>query len=170
MENIRRKPNYVKNVAVDKRYFQLLAELFVYGSLPASISTIEVRHTDGWLGLNFRELPIDPEIEGFSTIHAVDKGEKAVIIKIHLDRKKEDIIKDVKFLLGLLNREAKSYKVDLKAKKPQWDVYEKYLQVYDLKDANPQMEWSEIAKLVFPAEVIKEHNAPHRKTEKGTGV
>jgi hypothetical protein len=46
------------------------------------------------------------------------------------------------------------------------DVYEKYLQVYDLKDANPQMEWSEIAKLVFPAEVIKEHNAPHRKTRK----
>jgi hypothetical protein len=163
LENIRGKPDYVKNMAVDKRYYQLLAELFVY-EISTSISAIEVKCDHGWVGLGYKELP--PEFEEFSYIHAVDKGEKTVIIKIHLDRKKEDIIKDVKFLLDLLGKEAKVYKVDLKAKKPQWDVYDKYLQVYDLKEANPEMEFSGIAKLVFPDEVIKEHNAPHRKTRK----
>jgi hypothetical protein len=164
LENIRRKPNYVKNIAVDKRYFELLAELLVYDASPAMLSTIQVKHRNEWLGLNYKELP--SELEEFSDIYAVDKEEKTIIIKIYLGRKKEDIIKDVKFLLDLLDKEAKRYKVDLKAKKPRWGVYDDYLKVYDLKEAKPEMEWSEIAKLVFPGEVIKEHNAPHRKTRK----
>jgi hypothetical protein len=53
----------------------------------------------------------------------------------------------------------------LKPFKPRWDVYDKYVQVYDLKKANPNMEWSEIAKIVIPEEVEK-HGAPHRKTRK----
>lgn len=166
LENIRRKPNYVKNIVADKRYFELLAELFVYEAAPAILSTIEVKHRNEWFGLCYKELP--PELEEFSHIYAVDKEEKTIIIKIYLNRKKEDIIKDVRFLLDLLDKEAKRYKVDLKAKKPRWggDVYDDYLRVFDLKEANPKMEWSEIAKLVFPGEVIKEHNAPHRKTRK----
>lgn len=164
LENIRKKKNYVKNRVVDKRYFELLAELFVYDSSTANLSAIQVRHGKVWLGLNYKILP--PELEEFSNFHAVDKEEKTIIIKIHLDRKKEDIIKDIKFLLDRLNKEAKRYKVDFKAKKPQWDVYEKYFQVYDLKETNPKMEWSEIAKIVFPSEIIREHNAPHRKTRK----
>jgi hypothetical protein len=165
LNDTRQKANYVKNAAVDKRYFQLLAESWIYDSIPAAISAIQVRHQDGWYGLNYQELPIKPEVEEFSTIHGVNKGEKTVIVKVHLDRKKEDIVKDVKFLLDLLNKEAKSYKVDLKAKRPQWDVYDKYLQVFDLKKTNPNMEWSEIAKIVIPEEVEK-HRAPFRKTRK----
>jgi hypothetical protein len=164
LENIRRKPNYVKNVAVDKRHFELLAELFVYDASPAMLSTIQVRHRNEWLGLGYKELP--PELEEFSNIYAVDKKEKTIIGKICLGRKKEDIFKDVRFLLDLLDKEAKRYKVDFKAKKPRWGVYDDYLRVFDLKEAKPEMEWSEIAKLVFPGEVIKEHNAPHRKTRK----
>ena len=168
LENIRRKPNYVTDTEVDKRYFHLLAELLVYGSLPASISAIEIKHKDGWYGLNYRELPIDPEMEEFLKIHAVEKEEKTVIVKIRLDRKKDDIVRDIKFLLELLREEAQIYGVDLKAKKPRWRdrVYDDYLRVFDLKKANPRMEWSEIAKMVFPGEVIKGHNAPHRKTRK----
>ena len=166
LENIRKRPNYVENVAVDKRYFGILAELFVYDASPADLSTIQVKHGNDWVGLGYKELP--PELNEFSNIHAIDKQEKTVTVKMHLDRKKTDIIRDVKFLLDLLNKEAKNYKVDLKAKKPRWggDVYDDYLRVFDLKEANPKMQWSEIAKLVFPGEVIKEHNAPHRKTRK----
>jgi len=53
----------------------------------------------------------------------------------------------------------------LKPFKPRWDVYDKYIQVYDLKKANPNMEWSEIAKIVIPQEV-ENHRAPFRKTRK----
>jgi hypothetical protein len=164
LENIRGRPNYVKNIAVDNRYFELLAELLVDVE-PAILSTIQVKHRDRWLGLNYKELPTDPEFEKYLDIHAVDKREKSLIIKIHLDRKKEDIIKDVKFLLGLLDKQAKSYKVGLKAKRPQWDVYDKYLQVYDLKKANLKMTWSDIAIKVFPDEIFKNpaHKRKHRK-------
>lgn len=161
LENIIKKTNYVKNRVVDNRYFELLAELLVYNSLTAISSAIQVKHRNVWLGLNYKELPSDPEFEKYLDIHAVDKGEKTIIIKIHLDRKKEDIIKDVRFLLGLLDKQAKKYKVDLKAKRPQWDVYKKYLQVYDLKKVDPKMTWSDIAIKVFPDEIYK--NPAHKR-------
>jgi hypothetical protein len=165
LENIRKRQNNVENVVADKRYFGLLAELLVWDSQTCAISAIKVKHKYGWYGLNYEELTIDVGGDEHFKIHSVDKQEKTVIVKVHLDRKKEDIIKDVKFLLDLLYKEAKSYKVDLKAKKPQWDVYDKYIQVYDLKKADPNMEWSDIAKKVIPEEVNK-HEAPHRKTRK----
>lgn len=154
LENIRERTNYVKDAARDNRYFKLLAGLLIYESL-TSISAIEVKHGDGWHALNYQEFPTGPEFEEYLDIHAVDKGEKSIIIKIHLDRKKEDITKDVRFLLDLLYKQTKNYKVDLKAKRPQWDVYDKYLQVYDLKKANSKMSWADIAIRVFPGEIFK---------------
>ncbi len=155
LENIRRKPNYVENVVVDKRYFRILAELFVYDASSADLSTIQVKHGNEWLGLGYKELP--PELEEFSNIYAVDKREKTIITKIHLDRKKEDIIKDVKFLLKSLDKEAKSHKLDLKTKRPQWDVYDKYIEVFDLKTNNPKLTWGKIAEKLFPQHFKEPH-------------
>lgn len=54
----------------------------------------------------------------------------------------------------------------LKPLRPQWDVYGKYLQVYDLRMQYPEMEWSEIAKRIFPDEVEKDRKPVHRKIRK----
>lgn len=100
-------------------------------------------------------------------IDAVNLNENTIPIEIHLDRKKEDILRDVGFLLDVLHQEAKEFHIDLgRPKKPQWDVYDKYLQVYDLKKANSEMEWSEIAKIIFPEEVARERKPTHRKIRK----
>jgi hypothetical protein len=95
-----------------------------------------------------------PDPISFLTLNAVNKKDRTITIKIHLDRQKEDIKNDLEFLLKLLALEAKMFDLDIGiSKKPQWDIYDKYLQVYDMKKANPKMEWSEIAKEVFPREV-----------------
>lgn len=89
-------------------------------------------------------------------IDAVNLDGNTIAIEIYLDRKKEDILRDVGFLLDVLHREAEYFHVDLgRPKKPQWDVYDKYLQVYDLRKANPKMSWADIAIEVFPEETIK---------------
>jgi hypothetical protein len=52
-----------------------------------------------------------------------------------------------------------------KSSRPRLSTFKQCIQVYDLKTTKPKMEWSEIAKRIFPEEVEK-HKAPHRKTRK----
>lgn len=109
----------------------------------------------------------DADSSDLLALDCVDKKENTIMIKIHIDRQQKDILHDIVYLLKLLKWESDLLDTDLgKSKKPQWDVYDKYLQVYDLKEANPKMEWSEIAKIVFPEEVERERKAVHRKTKK----
>jgi hypothetical protein len=87
----------------------------------------------------------------FLSIDAIDRKEKTIKIKIHLDRKIEDIIDDVKFLLKVLDSEAKYFRIDLKRPKPHWDAYDKLLKVYDLR--REKKIWREIASQVYPGDV-----------------
>lgn len=109
------------------------------------------------------EVVFSPEMKfPVLSIDAVNREDKTVMVKVHLDRSREDIRRDLDFLLNLLDNEAKHYKVDFKKVKPQWDIYDKYIQVYDLKKNNSKMTWLEIAKEVFPDQVYKDIS-PHRK-------
>lgn len=103
--------------------------------------------------------------EPLLAIDGVNKKEGTIMLRIHIDRQKGDIVRDIMCLLTLLKRESElidNIKLG-SSKKPQWDVYDKYLQVYDMKRANPKMQWSEIAKIVFPEEVTRERKPTHRK-------
>jgi hypothetical protein len=97
----------------------------------------------------------------FSLLNAVNNEDKTVRIKIHLNRKKENIFKDFTRLLDFIEKEAKYRKFNLKRPRPHWDEYEKYLRVFDLKKEHPKLTWSDIAKEIFPDEV-KKHVSPHK--------
>jgi hypothetical protein len=135
------------------------------------ISSIEIVSTEGEKIVRSSYLNHFELDKGFygkdHALNAVNGKEKTILIKIHLDRKKEEIMRDIEFLYKLLRFENEAFEIDLDfdSKRPRWDEYDKYLQVFDLKEANPKMEWSEIAKKVFPEEVEK-HKAPFRKTRK----
>jgi hypothetical protein len=77
----------------------------------------------------------------------------SIVIDINLDRKKEDVHKDIDLLFEVLKIEAKHRKRKpwLPPKRPRFDIFKKMIQVYDIKKKKPEMTWSEIAK-----EVIKE--------------
>ena len=133
------------------------------------ISSIEIVSTEGKRITKTSYLNhFEPDQVFYGKGHALnasDKEEKTVLIKIHLDRKKEEVGRDIKFLYDLLHWEVMAFDLDpkLRSKRPRWDEYEKSLKVYDLKKANK--EWSEIAKVMFP-ERMEEHEAPRRKTRK----
>lgn len=98
------------------------------------------------------------------TLDAVKKDE-TILIKVHLDRQINNIIGDIKYLFDLIRWERKVEGKDSKsAKRPHWDVYDKYIEVYDLKKNNPQMSWSDIAIKIFPEETHK--NLAHTKPRK----
>ena len=100
------------------------------------------------------------------TLDAVNKEDSTIMLKIHLDRKKEDIRNDFSLLLDIIEFEAKLLDVDLKSsKRPQWDIYDKYIEVYDLKKANPKIEWSEIAKKVIPEATYDNPNKRGKKNK-----
>jgi hypothetical protein len=89
------------------------------------------------------------------SIDAVDKGNKTITIKIHLDRKKKEILRDMGLFLDILKREAKDYNIDLKRPKPHWDIFDKFLEVYDLRRENrKKWSWSKLAKEMFPEEPL----------------
>lgn len=77
------------------------------------------------------------------------------MVDINLDRKKEDIHKDIDLLFEVLKTEAKQRKRKPwhSPKRPQFDIYEKMTQVYDMRHESPPMRYSEIAKRIFPNEV-----------------
>lgn len=97
-------------------------------------------------------------------LDAYNKKENTILIKLHLDRQKEDLRRDFDFLLDLLEFEAELLNVDLSSpKKSRWDVYDKFLQVYDMKKQNPKMNRSEIAEKLFPDDKYKNPNKNGRK-------
>jgi hypothetical protein len=86
----------------------------------------------------------------------VDKGNKTVTIKIHLDRKKKEILNDIGLFLDILKREAIHYNIDLKRPKPHWDIYDKFLEVHDLRrEDRKKWSWSKIARKMFPGEPLR---------------
>jgi hypothetical protein len=90
---------------------------------------------------------------GLLAIDAVNKKNKTIMVKIRLDRTREDILEDIERLLTLLKKEAKILGIDMERKvKLHWDEIEKYIKVYDLKKQNPQITWDEVAKQIFPGE------------------
>ncbi|NWG03607.1 MAG: hypothetical protein HXY44_12200 [Syntrophaceae bacterium] len=97
----------------------------------------------------------------FSLLNAMHKEDKTIQIKIRLNRKKGNILKDINSLIDFIDKEAKYRKFNLKGLKPHWDEYAKYLRVYDLKKENPRLTWSDIAKEIFPDEV-KKKVSPHK--------
>jgi len=84
------------------------------------------------------------------SLDGVDQKDKTITIKIHLDRKKQDIMKGVEYLLNTLKKEAKYFGKDFKRPKPHLDKYEKYLKVYDLRKEGKS--WRQIACEVFPGD------------------
>jgi len=96
------------------------------------------------------------KISGLLAIDAVNKKNKTIMVKIRLDRTREDILEDIERLLTLLKKEAKILGIDMERKvKLHWDEIEKYIKVYDLKKQNPRITWGEIAKQLFPGEIYK---------------
>ncbi len=91
------------------------------------------------------------------------RGHNSIVIDINLDRKKEDIHKDIDLLFEVLKMEAKERKEKpwLKPKRPQFDIYERMINIYDWKKKNPEARWSEIAKHFFPDEVYSPK--PHKR-------
>lgn len=95
----------------------------------------------------------NPKKPGLLAIDAVNKKNKTIMVKIRLDRTREDILEDIERLLTLLKKEAKIFGIDMERKvKLHWDEIEKYIKVYDLKKQNPQITWDEVAKQIFPGE------------------
>jgi hypothetical protein len=91
----------------------------------------------------------------FVPFKAVDKKAKTIIVKLHLDRGKEEIIRDIRTLLQVLDEQAKHYDVKFKRPKPHLDEFEGYLRVYDKRNEDPQKwTWAKIAVNIFPNEVF----------------
>ena len=55
-----------------------------------------------------------------SFLNAVNKENKTVLIKIHLNRKKQNILKDINSLIDFIAKEARYRKFNLKRMKPHW--------------------------------------------------
>ncbi|MBS3918524.1 MAG: hypothetical protein KG012_06515 [Deltaproteobacteria bacterium] len=91
-----------------------------------------------------------PKIKAHISFNAVDREDKTIVIKIHLDRKREDIIKGVEYLLNTLKKEAKYFSEDFKRPRPRWEEYDKYLKVYDLRKEGKG--WRKIAHEVYPGD------------------
>lgn len=89
-------------------------------------------------------------------IRALNRNKPSITIEIKLDRKKEDIHKDIDLLLAMLEVEAKRQKIKLwHRKRPRFDIFKKMLQVYDMRKESPKMTYSDIAKHIFPDEVYQ---------------
>lgn len=95
-------------------------------------------------GDNFKDYPL-------RAIKAVNRDGNTITIQIKLDQKKENIRRDIDYLLNLLEMEGTHYKVGLKRPKPRWDEYDKYLEVYALRKKNTS--WRKIAFQIFPNDV-----------------
>jgi hypothetical protein len=96
----------------------------------------------------------------YQTINSKDN---TLTIKVRLDRKPSAIIKDIRELLTLIEKESKHFGVNLRrdVSKKHWEEFEKYIKVYDLKHTNPKITWTEIVNQVFPKE-MKKNVSPHK--------
>jgi hypothetical protein len=99
------------------------------------------------------------------SMNAVDKEEKSIIIKIHLDRERERIIEDVQILLDILDKEAEYYKYDFnRLQKVHLDTHEEDLQVYHLHEQG--MGLKKIALQVYGGEFGKDLNKGEARARK----
>ncbi len=122
-----------------------------YAEASSRLSPIEIVYDENIKDLDCSWLSFDEEDSlNDSICMAVDREEKTIVIKIHLDRKREDIIKGVEYLLTFLKKEGKSADIDFKRPKPHWDEFDKYLKVYDLRKEGKS--WKKIATQVFPGD------------------
>jgi hypothetical protein len=84
----------------------------------------------------------------FSLLKAIDKNDKTILLKIHLDRKKENILKDFRNFLKFIQKEAKQRQFNFRRPRPRWDEYDNHLKVYDLR--KKKKSWRQIAQIIFP--------------------
>jgi preprotein translocase subunit Sss1 len=132
--------------------------LIAYNEAYSGLSTLEVVFVDDIKDLRCNWLNHEKDEKGhlyYSPICDLDKDEKTIVIKIHLDRKNEDIFKEVKYLIKFLKQEAEVAHIDLKEKRPRWDEYDKYLDVYDLRE-KAKKSWRKIARELFPEDKSKD--------------
>lgn len=92
-------------------------------------------------------------------IHAVNKKEKTIILKIHLGRKLQPTIRDFRTLLKMIEKEAREFKIDIVRPKPHLDELERAIKVYDLwqeQIKQNRKDLKEIAREIFGDEGINE--------------
>lgn len=87
------------------------------------------------------------------TIKAINEKDKTITVRIKLNRKREHIEKDLSYLLGLLKKEAKFFKINLRPLRPRWEEHERHIKVYKLRKEGKT--WRNIADQVFPRDVDK---------------
>jgi hypothetical protein len=84
-------------------------------------------------------------------LDGVDEKDRTILLKIRLDRNKEDLQEDLKYLLDLLEWEAKELHADFSSPdpfRPQWDVYDKCIDAWEFRKQGKT--YPEIAKLILP--------------------
>jgi hypothetical protein len=98
-----------------------------------------------WDDLDYEEWPLDNPAHGgldneFSfAISRVNKKDMTITVKIHLDQPKDRIIKDIKYLLSLLDKEAQFYNIyfgrkkkrPLNSAKSVYDKYDLLIEIWD---------------------------------------
>jgi hypothetical protein len=98
------------------------------------------------------------EIQKRLPIHAVDKKDKTIVLKVYMGRRLEPIERDFKALLGILVKQAKELGIDLRRPRPRLEEYRNHLRVYDLRQdqiKEGDTSWEKIAKQIFPNEDIE---------------
>jgi hypothetical protein len=100
-------------------------------------------------------------------INAVNEKDNTIIVKIHLDRTKGEIITDLQKLLRLLDEQAKPRGIKFRRTKPHLKEYENYLKVYDLRKKDKRT-WPNIALEIFPAEMA--YNKKRKKIPEPSAV
>jgi len=84
-------------------------------------------------------------------IHGVDKEHETIVIRIRLNKKKDDIISDIKSLLDALDWEAKYFNIDMRRPRPHLKFLSDALMVYDLHKEQKKS-WKEIGLALFKYE------------------
>ncbi len=88
------------------------------------------------------------------TINAIDRRHKTVVVQIHLERNRADIVKDLGFLLNRLEKEAKRLDVSLTKRKPRYDMFDRFIKTYELRREGKS--WRQIADALLPQDASPE--------------
>jgi hypothetical protein len=139
-KSIERSKEYQEMSGMEKRVFlDSLSEL--------ELSPVEIIHPkNNSVNLAWYLHATDLHSVGFLLFEAMNKKDKTVTIKIHLDRQEVEIIQDVKFLLNRIKRVGKLKVVDLSPLKHHQDAFNRCFKVHDLKQSGKK--WREIAKII----------------------
>ena len=149
-----RRPSFVKNQEKRIKYREEFFKLkhgpeeidFHRDVFRKELSPIEIRD------LNLGRVTLEGEyFVGEAILNAINKKEKTITVKIHLDRQEDAIIQDMKYLLDLIKLQTKMNNLDLSPLKPRWDIYDEYLKVWNLHKEGKT--WKQIARQIFPKDV-----------------